>query len=165
MENTNKAYMALLEYDVDNVLVGENDKDMLTEFMDYNGSTCICEAISEIAEGNVSVYNSDICENTWNLYSSGSYEDASNEGLMGDSNDLIKNLMCAWFYYNEEQLNNNVDAMVHNYAIAYMEDNNIVVDIEELEAIEGSLEVIDNNSTFDMISDVVDNVVNMRGDL
>lgn len=55
--------------------------------------------------------------------------------------------------------------MVHNYAIAYMEDNNIVVDIEELEAIEGSLEVIDNNSTFDMISDVVDNVVNMRGDL
>lgn len=90
MENTNKAYMALLEYDVDNVLVGENDKDMLTEFMDYNGSTCICEAISEIAEGNVSVYNSDICENTWNLYSSGSYEDASNEGLMGDSNDLIK---------------------------------------------------------------------------
>jgi hypothetical protein len=165
MENTNKAYMALLEYNVDNNLVGENDKDMLTEFMDYNGSTCICEAMSEIADSNVSVYNSDICENTWNLYSSGSYEDASNEGLMGDSNDLIKNLMCAWYYYNEEQLNHNLDTMIYNYAINYINENSIVLSITEWDSIEGELYTIDSNSTFDMITEAVDNVVNMRGDL
>jgi hypothetical protein len=73
----------LREYSIENSLE-QDDIELMNEFFDYDGGTYICDAISEIADSNVGIYNEEILKNTWNLYSSGAYEEASVEGLMGD---------------------------------------------------------------------------------
>ena len=95
----------------------QNDEDLMNEFFKYSGNIYICDAIAEIADSNISIYNSEILENAGNLYFSGAYEAAFEAGFTQGSNDLIKNLQAAWYEYNLKQLYSNFDALVYNYAI------------------------------------------------
>ena len=128
-----------ISYNIDNNL-NQEDSSVLEYFSNYDGSTYIGDAIQEIANNHVSVYNSDICENTWNLYSSGAYEEASSQGLMEGSNDLIRNLSAAWYEYNTMQLYNNIDKMIYNYAVNYIETNKKYLTEEEFEQFEEDIE-------------------------
>lgn len=149
------------DYSVENSLKQE-DTDMLEEFKNYDGSTYICDGIGEIADNNVPVYNGELCEECWNLYSSGAYEEASQQGLMGEGNDLIQNLKCAWYEYNTQQLYNNESEMVYNYAMNYIVNNEKYLTEEEMEELENELESIDNNNSFSDITDLVDNIIDNR---
>jgi len=145
------------DYSVDDNL-SQNDEDVLASFIDYSGSTYICDAISEIADRHVSIYNATICEECWNLYSSGAYEEASSQGLMEGSNDLIKNLQMAWYEYNTQQLYNNLQEMVFNYAVDYINDKYSEIEIDE-DKLEEVLSDIDNNNTFDNIEEAVNTLI------
>jgi len=142
------------DYSVDDNL-SQNDEDVLASFIDYSGSTYICDAISEIADRHVSIYNATICEECWNLYSSGAYEEASSQGLM---DDLIKNLQMAWYEYNTQQLYNNLQEMVFNYAVDYINDKYSEIEIDE-DKLEEVLSDIDNNNTFDNIEEAVNTLI------
>jgi len=142
--------------------LNQDDNSMLDEFAKYIGDTYICDAITEIADGNVGIYNSDICDNCWNLYSSGVYEEASEEGLMEGSNDLIKNLQSAWYQYNSQQLYNNLKEMIYNYAIQDIVFNEKYLSEDELLEMEVELENIDNNNRFEDIIEAVDKIIESR---
>lgn len=143
--------------------LSQDDNDLMNEFTnEYSGSTYICDAISEIADSNISVYNSTVCDETWNLYSSGAYEEASCQGLMEGSDDLIKNLQMAWYEYNSQQLNDNIDELIYNYAVEYMNNNNIELTEEEFEEFESEIDDIDSDNTFDDIEDIVNSIIENR---
>jgi len=149
-------------YTLDNNL-NQDDSDLMDGFNDFDGSTNIGDAISEIADNGVGIYNSDICENCWNLYSSGAYEEAFDNGLIGESsNNLISNLQSAWYQYNSQQLYNNFKELIYNYAIGYIEGNLKYLTYEEFEDIKSELDIIDNNNCFSDITDIVDDVIANR---
>ncbi|MBK5239782.1 hypothetical protein [Clostridium sp.] len=150
-------------YNVDNNL-NQEDTSTLEEFTNYDGSTYIGDAIQEVADNCVSMYNSDICDNCWNLHSSGAYEEASCQGLMEGSNDLIRNLSMAWYEYNSQQLYNNLNEMIYNYAINDIITNNKYLTEEELEELEANLEKIDNNNGFEDIIETIDTIISNRED-
>ncbi len=150
------------EYDLEQSLE-QDDQDLMDAFLEYEGSTNIGDAISEIADSHVGIYNNDILENARNLYSSGAYESASSAGLMGDGKDLIKNLQSAWYFYNEQHLNNNLQTLIHNYAVNYMQKNSIHLKESFAELLQIHLEDnIDSNCAFDDIEDAVKEVLKQQ---
>ena len=153
--------LANRQYDLNNELEGQNDLDMIEEFGDYGGY--IGDAISEIADRNISIYNSDILEKAKDLYFSGAYEEASMSGLLEGTHDLIRVLSMSWYQYNTTVLYENMDTMIYNHAIDYINDElNLDEELEvELEnRLDGELESrIDNNSMIEDIRDLVDELI------
>lgn len=145
-------------YDVDSNL-SQSDSDMLDDFMNYSGGTYICDAITEIADNNVSIYTADILDETKNLYFSGAYEEAVGEGIMGDGEDLLDNLKAAWYWYNDTQLYNNIEELIYNYAVKYIKEKYPKAKVDE-EELEDRLKDVDSNDTFDDIESAVDELIN-----
>ena len=146
----------LLDYDLDNDLENQDDEELMNEFLEYDGDTYLCDAISEISDSAIGISNREILENAWGLYVSDAYENAASDGLMGDGKDLIKALQAAWFWYNENQLYNNLETLVFNYAVAYLNKQGLRLTDEGIESLQGDLSAIDNNSTFEDIIDIVE---------
>ena len=153
----------LLDYDLENDLENQDDETLISEFFDYSGSEYIGDAISQISDDNVSFCNKEILENAWNLYANDSYENASSEGLMGEGNDLIKNLQSAWYYYNEQQLYNNLEILVYNYAVKYIAEQNVLILNDDFfDKLQNELSDIDSGSRFDDIIDIVDELIDQN---
>lgn len=147
--------LEMKEYNLDNNL-NQNDESMIVDFFQYDDGY-ICDIISEIADNNVGMYNSDICENCWGLYSSGMYDEAVDSGLINGS-DLIQNLQSAWYYYNEQQIYNNLSELVYNWAVEYINNNNIELTDKQMEVFENDIKNIDNNSEFSDIIELIENL-------
>lgn len=153
--------IALKDYDLDQDL-NQDDEDLMSEFMDYGDSTYVYDAISEIADSNVSIWNKDIFDNAGNLYFSGAYEEANAQGLMEGSNDMIRHLQAAWYEYNTQQLYHNLDALVFNYAATHLNNQGIEIDKDQEEALEDALENFDHNGRFDDIIDTIHETIDLE---
>lgn len=106
------------EYDVDNLL--DQDDVQICDELAFNYSGNIEEAIHEVADNNVSIWNEDLFKNIERLYNAGLYDEAMDD--IGPSGDLLKDIQYAWYLYNEKILNNNLDAILFNHALKYIRD-------------------------------------------
>jgi hypothetical protein len=153
---TTKIFNEQLDYDVDNELETQDDNDLMEQFFDYDGSTYICDAITEIADSSVSIWNATVLKEANGLHFSGAYEEAKANGLMEGSNDLMQNLQMAWYEYNSGQLYENLDTLVVNYALKLLDEKGIELDDEQIDELQDTLgNSIDNNSRFSDIEDAV----------
>lgn len=135
---------------------GEYAEDML----DYDGSTYICDAISEIADNRTSIYYSDIIE--FIKSSPEALSEVVEEGLyMVDSRhpyNLYEHGQAAEYMTIERDIYDHLDDAVKAYAADYLRTAYHVeeIDAETWEAIADDLDDIDNNSRFDDITDIID---------
>lgn len=141
-----------------------DEVDVIGQFSEYSGSTYICDAISEIADGAIPIYNGEIWENVSTIQEY--IEQAMNEGLVDTSNaDLTKIFQTGYYQYYTQLLYNNLEDMIFNFAVDAL--NNRITELEGLDIDEDELEEylsgelnIDNNNTFDDIEEAVDSTIN-----
>ena len=125
----------------------------------YSGSTYICDAITEYADGETSIYYSDI-----ERFMSDHIDlvnDTINEfGWDGCGSDFHKAGQLAEFIYNEQMLYEDLESICKIEALLYYtEKYGEDISPEVWEDIETEAERIDNNNYFSDIADIVDGVV------
>lgn len=135
-----------------------NPEDCLATFVDnYSQSNdYIGDAISEHADSCVEIYNSELCKSCWDIYQSGAYEEAKFNGLLEGADDLIKLLQACQYEFYSGVLYENLDAVMCNLVLTYLEEEGI--DVDELqwdEVCDTYLTDVDNN---DRIGDVCEKV-------
>ena len=136
----------------------QSDDDLLEDFVniyDIDNSCYISDAIMEHADSNVGIYYDDIYATASKLGDSDYWEEAMS--TLSGSEPLYKMLQSAWFYYNEAQLYNNLDALLANIVISNLntrnEDGEIPDDFMML--IEERLDLL-NFTTCDRFCDLED---------
>jgi hypothetical protein len=133
----------------------DGDTDVCEEIEDYTGY--ICDVIAEVADSNVSIYNSNLWNNAPNI--EGYIGDAISEGLVDLKNfDLMRLFQAGEYGYYTQLLYENLQTIIYNIAVNYINENYSNVKISE-EDLEDALTGIDNNNTFDDITDAVDCLV------
>lgn len=103
----------------------QSDDEMLEDFVniyDIDDSSYISDAIMEHADRNVGIYYDDIYATASKLGDSDYWEEAMS--TFSGSEPLYKMLQSAWFYYNEAQLYNNLDALLANIVISNLNTRN-----------------------------------------
>ena len=98
-----------------------NDRIDEGAFCDYDESCYICDAISEIADYHIDIYNADLFD--WAKGNLSYIEDANNE--FGAPNDIIKQMQQGQYLANEEEIWNNYGEMLYIYALNLLKDNGI----------------------------------------
>jgi hypothetical protein len=139
----------------------EDEIDALEQFADHSGY--ICDAISEIADSYIPIYDGDVWANISDI--SDFVEDAISEGIAPVSSgdvDLIRIFQSGYYIYYQQSLYDNLEELVYNYVVDKVNDYlNTLDDTSNLdmEAIEGEIENatgnIDNNDTFSDLDDIV----------
>lgn len=131
----------------------ESNGDCLT---DYN-SGYICDIISEIADSQVDIYDSDLRE-----WANGHFEKIANAisefGWDGCGKDLYKAVQMAQYMENEEEIYSELSESLENFALSYMEHDLKMQEISEenWEEIQNFLFEIDSNDHLDEITDFID---------
>ena len=94
-----------------------DDDDAFNEFMDWgNESSYICDAISEIADNQTAIYNSDLWEHA--KYNEEYIGEAISEGLVDTSNfDLMKLFQAGEYEYYNTCLYQNLDNLCTNWIL------------------------------------------------
>lgn len=132
-------------------------------FCDYDGNVYICDAITEIAYNNTSIYYSDIYKFIGEHPEA--VEDAINEfGWDGCGGELYKAGQMGEFLQIERDIYNDLDNAILLWAYDYILN---VLEINELsekdaDALAGCLESIDNNNRFDDIVEIINDVLNIK---
>ena len=128
------------------------------DMIDYNGSTYICDAISEIADNRTSIYYSDILD--FISKHPDALADVIEEGLYDPSHnyDLYKHGQAAEYMTIEQEIYNQLEEAIKAYAADYIRTSYEVeeIPVEKWEAIAADLERIDNNDEFGDIIEIVD---------
>lgn len=126
------------------------------EVTDYGENSYICDAISEIADNNTSIYYSDIM----NFISSDpeSVNEAIQEfGWEGCGSDLYKAGQMAEYLTIEREIYNNLDDIIMYYALNYYQDHySKEITDEQLEDLKSELSSVDHNNKLYRITDTVD---------
>lgn len=141
-----------------------NEVDCLDSFADYSGY--VCDAIAEIADSHIPVYNSDVWQNVYEVKEH--TERAIEEGIAPTEGtvDLVKIFQSGYYLYYTESLNHNLDELAFNYVankvnehLNTLEDTS-GIDIDEIESeIESATLNFDHNKTFDDMDDIADGIV------
>lgn len=158
LENTNN-------YEHNNTLGDE--QDVLDSFVnDYDGSTYICDAITEIADRFIPIYNNELWENAPKIQDS--IEEAIAQGIcetpQGEQPDLIKIFSAGHYQYYTQILYDNERELYYNYAVNVF--NKKLEELEESkkegiefasieQELDSRLSDIDNNNTYDDIDEIV----------
>ena len=137
----------------------KRNSDYIDRICDYDGSSYICDAISEIADGATSIYYSDILD--FIKRNPEALADVVEEGLYCvDSThpyDLYKHGQAAEYMTIERELYDNLEEIVKLYAINYYRDNHgDEIDAGTWGMICDDLEEIDNNNRLWDIENIVD---------
>ena len=105
------------------------EEDMIDTISDYPDNCIIADAIIEIADSNVYLYNEDLWEIAPKLRFF--IEDAIYDYGIGEI-DLIKIFQIGQLEYNSQVMYNNIDQIIFNIALDYLEMllDNINIDIE-----------------------------------
>lgn len=151
------------DYDLFGVL--EDEQDILESVSEYSGSTYVCDVISEIADGAIPIYNSEIWENASNI--SEHIEEAIAEGLadLSGNVDLMKIFQAGYYQYYLTSLYNNIDTIAFNLVVEKVNKHLSSIDTEDIEmddveeAIDENLESFDNNSYMSDIDEAVEAVI------
>jgi hypothetical protein len=110
--------MEYKEYDIDNLL--DQDDAQICDELAFNYTGYIDDAIREVADNNVSIWNEELFANLEKLYNAGLYDEAMDD--IGPSGNLLKDIQYAWYLYNEKTLRDNLDAILFNHALKYIRD-------------------------------------------
>ena len=135
-----------------------NDVDV-SSLCDYEETQYLSDILSEIADNNVSIYNYDLlewCKNNYNYV-----EDAICElGFPNDSNnkpDLIRAIQQGQYYYNYEEITNNLDDMIKLYILNLLKDNDILqITEEEQDKIDDLVSTWKNDDILGNINDILE---------
>lgn len=104
----------------------DDDDNAFSNFNDYSDGTYICDAISEIADGMVDIYNGALWENAPKV--SDYIESAIDEGLVDTSNfDLMRCFQAGEYEYYRVALYDNLDELYCNYILNYLDGTEICV--------------------------------------
>ena len=119
--------------------------------VDYNRGY-ICDCISELADNNVSFYNYDLLE--WVRNNSEYVERSVTEfGIDSKNFDFFKLLQQGQYLQIEEELYENIDDIITNWIIHYIEYNLNIKELtdEQAEQVEDLFNKYDNNDEFEYI--------------
>lgn len=153
-----KQYDLLLEID------GYGEEDIIEELEEYDGSTYVGDAISEVADSNVPIYYNDIWKNAQDIQEY--IEQAVAEGLVDTSSnqiDLNKIFQAGYYEYNTRLLYANVDSFAFNtvadklneYFNTLTEEQLASLDFADIEEdLESKTENFDNNNYLSVIDDI-----------
>ena len=133
-------------------------EDCLDRFVDnwVDSNSYIGDAIFECADDMVDIYNQDLCESCWDLYSSGAYEETVSNGLIDGVTDLMQVLQACQAEFYSGVLYENLDAVMRNLVLNYLDSESIDVSDDLWDSVcDELLTDIDNN---DRISDVCERV-------
>lgn len=106
----------------------DDDDNAFSCFNDYSGGTYICDAITEIADGMVDIYNGDLWENAPKV--SEYVEQAMAEGLVDTSSrdfSLTNAFQAGEYEYYTAALYKNLDELSCNYILNYLDKTEICV--------------------------------------
>ena len=127
----------------------------------YDGSDYICDAISEIADENTDIYYSDLFE--WAKENYDYINEANKEFGIPEGGDIIKQIQQGQFYAIEQEIYEDLQDCIKNYAYKYILNveglNTPEISEEKFSCLECELEKIDNNNTFDDIIEVVNDIL------
>ena len=125
----------------------------------YDGSDYICDAISEIADENVDTYYPDLFE--WAKENYVYINDANDE--LGMPHDIIEQIQQGQYYAIEQEIYENLQDCIKNYAYKYIFNwdglNTPEVPEDKFLCLESELEKMDHNNTFDDIIEVVNDIL------
>jgi len=131
--------------------------DYSEQLTEYSGTTYICDAISEIADGNTSIYYNDIRD-----FIAGHVEEVNETikefGFDGCGNDLYKAGQMAEYTTIENEIYNELDEAIEYCMLSYL--HNIGVEEltdEQAEAL--TLHSLDNNNDFDDLYEYANSVI------
>ena len=128
------------------------------QLLDYSGNTYICDAITEIADGNTSIYYSDIMAFIGN--NPEAVDDAINEfGWDGCGRTLEKAGQMAEFLQIENEIYSDLETAIKVYALDYISDNykDFAITDDMWMDLQSELENLDNNDKMEDITETVDN--------
>lgn len=130
-------------------------------FVDYNESSCICDIITELADSEVDIYNSDLLK--WAGDNSSYIDDAINE-FGTEKTDFYKIIQMGQYLYYNEELNDNINDYILVYAYDYIINNLRLETIaeEKREGLESELINIDNNDKLEDIQNKVREVLQVE---
>ena len=132
-------------------------RDFLGDYADIESSSYICDAISNFADNNTSIYYFDIKNFIANHIDE--VTDAIEEfGWDGCGSDLYKAGQMAEYLTIERDIYNNLEDIVICAACKYLIDNDISLRDEQLEQLQEELSDIDNNNRFNDILDIINNI-------
>lgn len=150
------------EYDELENIFGD-DASVCNEVTDYSDSSYLCDAISEVADNSVPVYNKNLCDKCWELNEY--VAEAKAQGLLEGAIDLFKMLQMGAYEYYTQLLYNNLDTIALNIAIEFINEEYDSKYIEQVDIcdLEAEFEDTDNNDTIDNIKnkarEYMDNII------
>lgn len=153
----------LKDYELDCILDGE--EDTLENFYEYNGGTYICDAITEIADNAIPIYNYDVWENASDIQEH--IEEAIAQGLIDTTGeiDLIKIFQAGYYQYYSERLSENLDILCYNYVAKLVNDYLDAIDTDEVDEdaiesrIESETDSYDHNNMFSTLEDIANEII------
>lgn len=146
----------------------DNEEDIITEIYEYS-TGYVADVISEIADGAVPIYTSDLWKNAYDIQEH--IEEAIAQGLVvveGNDIDLTRIFSAGYYQYYTQSLYNNLDTLAFNMVAKLVNeklnslDEDIVsnLNIEDIEsAIEDKTEYFDNNNEMSTIEDLANEVI------
>lgn len=137
----------LYNYNMESDIQG-NDTALCESIVnEYKGSTEeISELFHSVADSFTEIYNSNLFEMGFDLYSGGYCEEAT-ESLRGsDDIDIINILQTAHYYYNKDVLRNNIENIIFNYIANIVNDKKLALNESDIE------EIIEDNDLEESIS-------------
>ena len=127
----------------------------------YDGSDYICDAISEIADENTDIYYSDLFE--WAKENYDYINEANEEFGIPKDGDIIKQIQQGQFYAIEQEIYEDLQDCIKNYAYKYILNkdglNTLEIPEDKFLCLESELEKLDNNNTFDDIIETVNDIL------
>lgn len=137
----------------------ENNDIDISSLCDYNETQYLSDTLHELADNNILIYTNDLLEWCKNNYSY--IEDAIFEfGFPNDSNnkpDFIRAIQQGQYFYNYEEITNNLDDMIKIYILDLLKDNDILeITEEETEKIDDLISTWQDNDILGNINDILE---------
>ena len=127
----------------------------------YDGSDYICDAISEVADENTDIYYSDLFD--WAKENYDYIDEANKEFGIPKDGDIIKQIQQGQYYAIEQEIYEDLQDCIKNYAYKYILNkdglNTLEIPEDKFLCLERELEKIDNNNTFDDIIETVNDIL------
>lgn len=145
-----------------------NDIDVIQELMnDYDGSVYVCDAVTEVADRSVSIYNHELWENAPKIQEY--IEQGIEVGLVNTKQlNLMNVFQIGELLYYESLLNNNLDEIAFNKVANVVNDYLVTLEVEKIEKIdfdflifliENFTDNFDHNDTFSSLDEKASEVI------
>ena len=127
----------------------------------YDGSDYICDAISEVADESVDIYYSDLFD--WAKENYDYINEANEEFGIPKDGDIIEQIQRGQYYAIEQEIYENLQDCIKNYAYKYILNveglNTLEIPEDKFLRLKCELKKIDNNNTFDDIIEIVNDIL------